>query len=106
MATRGTNMLDLVIRSGTVVTAGSHGVCDIGIQDGTVVQLGGTLQGRREIDAGGRYVFPGGVDVHVHLSASREPAPGVELWVDDFYSGSCAAIAGGVTTLGNMTFQR
>lgn len=27
-------------------------------------------------------------------------------WVDDFYSGSRAAIAGGVTTFGNMTFQR
>jgi len=99
-------MLDTVIRAGTLVTAGSHGVCDIGIQDGIVVQLGGTMQGRRELDAQGRYVFPGGVDVHVHLSASREPAPGVELWVDDFYSGSRAAIAGGVTTFGNMTFQR
>lgn len=99
-------MLDSVIRAGTVVTAGSHGECDIGILNGVVVQLGGAMQGRREIDARGRYVFPGGVDVHVHLSASREASPGVELWVDDFYSGSRAAIAGGVTTLGNMTFQR
>jgi dihydropyrimidinase len=99
-------MFDTVIRSGMLVTAGSRSVCDIGIQDGAIVQLGGEMQGRHEIDAHGRYVFPGGVDVHVHLSASREPGPGVELWVDDFYRGSRAAIAGGVTTIGNMTFQR
>ncbi len=99
-------MYDLVIRGGTVVTPGSMGVGDIGVEGGTVVQLGGAMQGRREIDARDRFVFPGGVDVHVHLTSPREPEPGVELWVDDFLSGSHAAIAGGVTTIGNMTFQR
>ncbi len=99
-------MLDLVIRGGIVVTAGSMGVCDIGVRDGQIVQLGGEMQGQRELDARDKYVFPGGVDVHVHLSSPREPGLGVELWVDDFYSGSRAAIAGGVTTIGNMTFQR
>lgn len=99
-------MFDLVIRGGTVVTAGSMGTHDIGVQDGKVAQLGGAMQGRREIVARGKYVFPGGVDVHVHLTTAREPGPGVELWVDDFYSGSLVAIAGGVTTIGNMTQQR
>src|ERR671938_279923 len=99
-------MYDLVIRSGIVVTAGSFGAADIGISAGKIAQLGGAMQGRREIDAQGRYVFPGGVDVHVHLSSPRDPGPGVELWADDFESGSRAAIAGGVTTIGNMTFQR
>jgi len=99
-------MLVLVIKGGTVVTAGSLGTCDVGVQDGRVAQLGAGLTGRRVLDARGAYVFPGGVDVHVHLSSPIEPAPGVELWVDDFYSGSQAAIAGGVTTVGNMTFQR
>ena len=99
-------MLDLVIKGGTVVTAGSLGTCDVGVADGRVAQLGAGLTGRRMLDARGAYVFPGGVDVHVHLSSPIEPAPGVELWVDDFYSGSQAAIAGGVTTVGNMTFQR
>jgi dihydropyrimidinase len=50
-------------------------------------------------------VLPGGVDVHVHLSAPGPAGPDDELWVDDFYSGSLAAIAGGITTVGNMTFQ-
>ena len=99
-------MLDLVIKGGTVVTAGSLGTSDVGIQDGKIAQLGPGLTGRRALDARGAYIFPGGVDVHVHLTSPIEPAPGVERWVDDFYSGSQAAIAGGVTTVGNMTFQR
>jgi len=99
-------VLDLVIKGGTVVTSGSMGVCDVGVQDGKIVQLGGDLRGRRDVDAQGKYVFPGGVDVHVHLTLPFEPKPGDQVWCDDFRSGSQAAIAGGVTTIGNMTFQR
>ncbi|MBI5879429.1 MAG: dihydropyrimidinase [Chloroflexi bacterium] len=99
-------MYDLVIRGGTTVTVGTMAVADIGIQDGRIAQIGGVMDGTREINARGHYVFPGGVDVHVHLTSPRDPKPGVEVWVDDFYSGSQAAIGGGVTTIGNMTFQR
>ncbi len=42
--------------------------------------------------------------MHVHLSSPEPPEPGVPAWVDDFSSGSDAAIAGGITTIGNMTF--
>jgi dihydropyrimidinase len=98
-------MLDLVIKNGTVVTSGSQGTGDVGVEGGRVVAIGGALSGRREIDARDRFVLPGGVDVHVHLSLPAPPTPGAEVWVDDFYSGSQAAIAGGVTTIGNMTFQ-
>lgn len=99
-------LVDLVIRGGTVVTVGNMGIADIGVSNGKIVQIGGDLQGHREIDARGKYVLPGGIDVHVHLSSPRTPGPGVETWVDDFQSGSNAAIVGGITTLGNMTFQR
>ncbi|HEV2282187.1 MAG TPA: dihydropyrimidinase [bacterium] len=96
---------DLVIRDGVVVTAAAQGPADIGIRGGVIAQIGGEIRGRRELDAAGRYVFPGGVDIHVHLSQAARPEPGRELWVDDFWTGSRAAIAGGVTTVGNMTFQ-
>ena len=96
---------DLVIRGGTVVTAAAHGAADVGVRGGKIAQLGGEMRGRTEIDAAGLYVFPGGVDVHVHLSQAARPEPGRELWVDDFFTGSQAAIAGGITTIGNMTFQ-
>ncbi|CAA9576124.1 MAG: Dihydropyrimidinase @ D-hydantoinase [uncultured Thermomicrobiales bacterium] len=95
--------LDLVIRGGTVVTAGAVAAADVGIADGVVVQIGGAMAAAQELDAGGMLLFPGGIDAHVHLSNPpgevAEPA-----WVDDFASGSAAALAGGVTTLGNMTF--
>jgi dihydropyrimidinase len=97
--------LDLVIRGGRVVTAGSSGVADIGVVGGRIVQLGGEMRGTRELDASGKLVLPGGVDIHVHLSPPRRPEPDTELWADDFYSGSLAAIGGGITTIGNMTFQ-
>jgi dihydropyrimidinase len=74
------------------------------VLDGKVVQLGGSLRGRRVIDASGALVLPGGIDMHVHLSLPSAPVPGKPSWVDDFASGSRAAIAGGVTTVGNMTF--
>lgn len=96
--------LDLVIRNGEIVkAAGSIGCADIGISGGIIRQIGGALGGRRELDAAGKLILPGGVDAHVHLSYPGEEnaTPG---WVDDFESGSAAALAGGITTLGNMTF--
>ena len=99
-------MFDLTINGGTVVTAGSMAVCALGILGGKIAQMGGDLKGAREIDARGKYVFPGGVDIHVHLTSPVDAGPGVEVRPDDFYTGSLAAIAGGVTTVGNMTFQR
>jgi dihydropyrimidinase len=95
---------DLVVRGGTVVTAGGSGLADVGVAGGKIVQLGGSLRGRREIDAAGALVLPGGIDMHVHLTPPEPPEPGVPGWADDFASGSRAAIAGGVTTIGNMTF--
>ena len=89
-----------------MVTAGSSAECDVGISGGRISQLGSSLRGRREIDAAGALVLPGGLDMHVHLSAPEAPRPGVPAWVDDFAAGSRAAIAGGVTTIGNMTFPR
>jgi dihydropyrimidinase len=95
---------DLVIRGGTVVTAGSSAECDVAVRGGRISQIGGSPRGRREFDATGALVLPGGIDMHVHLSEPRPPEPGEASWVDDFGSGSAAAIAGGITTIGNMTF--
>ena len=95
---------DLVIRGGTVVTAGSSAECDVAVRDGRIAQIGGSPRGRSELDAAGALVLPGGIDMHVHLSEPELPEPGEPAWVDDFGSGSAAAIAGGITTFGNMTF--
>ncbi|MGI8721214.1 MAG: amidohydrolase family protein [Geodermatophilaceae bacterium] len=116
--------MKLVIRGGEIVTAGSRFTADLLVVDGVVAQLGGTMptgEDATEIDAAGKLVLPGGVDMHVHLSPAYVPAgigpggvptaaddPNAELeqsWSDDFASGSRAAAAGGVTTFGNMTFS-
>jgi dihydropyrimidinase len=97
--------LDVVIRHGEIVTAaGSIGCADIGVANGIIVQIGGELAGHLELDAAGKLVLPGGMDAHVHLSVPPEEADVTPSWVDDFTSGSAAALAGGITTLGNMTF--
>jgi dihydropyrimidinase len=96
--------LELVIRNGEIVTeAGSMVRADIGISGGVIVQIGGTLTGRQELDATGKLILPGGIDAHVHLSFPRSEHTQIG-WVDDFSTGSAAALAGGITTLGNMTF--
>lgn len=96
--------LDLVVRGGTVVTAGGRGDADVGVRDGRIVQLGGAMRGRRELDARGAFVLPGGLDLHVHFAA-RAPQPGgPPQFVDDFASGSRSAVAGGITTFGQMSF--
>jgi len=97
--------MDLIIRNGTVVTGGVEAVTDVGIRDGVIVQLGGDMTAATEIDATDRYVLPGGIDAHVHLTA---PGTGADSWrwVDDFEVGTRAAAAGGITTVGNMSFPQ
>ena len=97
--------LDTIIRGGTVVTTGVEAKVDVGIAGGRIVQLGGSMSSRTEIDATDRYVLPGGVDAHVHLTAPGTE-PGSWHWVDDFVTGTRAAAAGGITTVGNMSFPR
>jgi dihydropyrimidinase len=98
--------MDLVIRGGTVVNSGGRAEVDIAVHDGRIVQLGRvTERGQRELNASGRYVLPGGFDAHVHLTPGEVESGSVEF-VDDFGSGSRAAAAGGVTTLGNISYAR
>lgn len=95
--------MELVVRAGTVVTPGWEAVADVGVDGGKVVQLGGTMRGATEIDAAGLFVLPGGVDPHVHLTPPTERTEELS-WVDDFESGTRAALAGGITSVGNITF--
>ena len=102
--------LDLVVRGGTVVTEEGQRQADVGIRDGRIASIhdrdGGAPSeptGAAEIDATGRLLLPGGVDPHVHLHMEGLD-PGEPDWVDDYTSGSQAALAGGITSLGNMSY--
>ena len=63
-------MFDLVIRNGLIVdgTGTEPQLGDIAVQDGLLVQVGGTVEGEatQVIDATGRIVTPGFVDIHTH----------------------------------------
>jgi dihydropyrimidinase len=93
---------DLVIKGGTVVNVDGEVVADVGIRGEQIAAIGADLGGLEVIDASGHYVLPGGVDPHVHFSAYD--APPEPAWVDDFGSGSRAAAAGGITTVGHMSY--
>ncbi len=97
---------DLIIRNGRVVTASSEGDYDIAITDGKIVDLGHDLGPADEvIDAGGKIVVPGGIDAHVHFTPVNLPDRSL-AWADDFSSGTKAAAAGGITTIGDITFSK
>lgn len=89
--------LDLVIRGGTIVTAAETARADVGVREGKIVALGLDLgRGKKEIDASGLLVMPGGIDSHVHLA---QPAFGGPAMADGFETGTRSAIAGGNTTV-------
>ncbi|HEX5498557.1 MAG TPA: dihydropyrimidinase [Thermomicrobiales bacterium] len=97
--------VDLAIRNASVITASSRSETDIAIRGETIVQLGGAFTARREIDASGKLVMPGGIDMHVHLTPAVSEN-GEMRWADDFASGTRAAAAGGITMVGNITTPR
>src|SRR6266481_333630 len=62
-------MADVVIRGGSVVTPEATIRADVAIEDGVIRAVGPELPGgRKEVDATGRVVFPGMIDVHVHFN--------------------------------------
>lgn len=90
---------DTVISGGTVVTAQDVKRGDVGIRGEHIAAIGRDLAkgaggATKIIDASGRYVLPGGLDVHVHLAL---PFCGTTS-ADDYDSGHRAAACGGVTT--------
>jgi dihydropyrimidinase len=91
-------MQSLLIKNGLVVTEHTEEVCDILCEGETIGQIGKNLPpgGKTEIiDASGKIVIPGGVDVHTHLCLDA----GIAVASDDFYTGTVAAAFGGTTTI-------
>jgi dihydropyrimidinase len=88
---------DIIIQGGRISTASDTFSCDIGIRDGCIAALGHDLGTASEvIDATGKWVLPGGIDSHVHLS---QPSGEGIVMADDFETGTRSAAFGGNTTI-------
>lgn len=91
-----------IITGGTVITALESFRADIGIEDGRIAAIGTGFTGRQVIDAGGRWVLPGGVDTHCHLEQLRGDGTTDE---ENFVTGSSSALTGGTTSAVTFSVQ-
>ncbi|HAX51678.1 MAG TPA: dihydropyrimidinase, partial [Lachnospiraceae bacterium] len=86
-----------VIKNGMIATDSQVFQGDILIENETIKAIGIDLSadGAEVIDAAGKYVLPGAVDVHTHMDLQS----GKYRAVDDFYDGTVAAACGGTTSI-------
>ena len=90
-------MTDLLVRGGTVVTAGGSRLADLAVTGGAIEAIEDDLSGLVDgagavVDATGLLVLPGAVDVHTHTRVATDAEP------DRFFQDSVAAAFGGTTT--------
>lgn len=96
-------MFDTLIINGDVITETGIASLDIALADGKIAALlarGSAVDARERIDAKGRYVLPGAIDIHFHCRAPAYPERG------DFATETRAAAAGGVTTIFEMPISK
>ena len=95
-----------LITNGTIVTAEGSQAADVLIDGETIVAIGAGLAGAgmtadETIDASGKYVIPGAIDVHTHM----ELPFGGTFAKDTFETGTRAAAFGGTTTVVDFAVQ-
>ena len=95
--------MTILIKNGTIVTAADTFRGDVFIDGERISTIGASLAtpSDRVIDAAGKYVIPGGIDVHTHLDM---PFGGTTS-ADDFESGTIAAAHGGTTSIVDFAIQ-
>jgi dihydropyrimidinase len=95
--------VSLLIKGGTVVFDGLRRQADVLVEGERIVQVDPAIRANadRVIDAGGKYVLPGAIDVHTHMQLPVSDT----VSADDFFTGTRAAAFGGVTTIIDFATQ-
>ncbi|MHB8906764.1 MAG: dihydropyrimidinase [Melioribacteraceae bacterium] len=95
--------MSLLIKNGCIITAEQDYTADIFIEKDKITTIGTSLNIHADkiIDAKGKYVIPGGIDVHTHLDM---PFGGTTS-SDDFETGTRAAAFGGTTSIVDFATQ-
>jgi dihydropyrimidinase len=94
---------DIVIREGRVATASDVFDADVAITGESIAAIGrGLASGKREINARGKLVLPGGVDSHAHIE--QLSAAGI-MNADTFESATTSAAFGGTTSVISFAAQ-
>jgi dihydropyrimidinase len=94
-------MKNLLIQNGLVLAESAETICDVLCEGERITRIGkhltadGVPPDTEIIEAGGKIVIPGGVDVHTHLNLDV----GTAVASDDFYTGTVAAACGGTTAI-------
>ena len=90
--------LKILIKNGTLVRSSESTKSDILLKAGKIEKIEKNIsetQADKVIDATGKYIFPGGIDPHVHMDLTTPAGKSS----DSFETGSRAALFGGTTTL-------
>ncbi|HJU52770.1 MAG TPA: dihydropyrimidinase [Acidimicrobiia bacterium] len=96
--------MSILIKNGTVITAAGQQEADVLVVGEKVEGLlarGAAIQADEVIDATGKYIVPGGIDVHTHM----ELPFGGTFASDDFETGTRAAAWGGTTSIIDFAVQ-
>ncbi|KAI5612025.1 dihydropyrimidinase, partial [Silurus asotus] len=96
----------ILIKGGKVVNVECSELADVFIEDGVIQAVGPELQvpmsGTRVLDARGKLLLPGGIDTHTHMELEFMGT----VAVDDFRTGTEAALAGGTTMILDFVIPR
>ncbi|MDF2985361.1 MAG: D-hydantoinase [Eubacterium sp.] len=96
--------MDLIIKNGTIITPTESYEADIAVKGGKIAFIGKGFPevNAKVVDASGKLVLPGAIDVHTHLAMPF----GGTVSADGYLAGTRAAACGGTTTVFDYAIQR
>ena len=84
--------MELLLKNANIVTEKENYISDIYIADGIIKRIEKNIEisNVKTVDIGGKYLIPGGIDIHTHFNIDV----GIAKSVDDFYTPSLRSYKG------------